>query len=223
MGQNEENARGESATPAPAAVPPEMIAVPRSRVLPPALLMLVFIAVAVLGFLVDPRFRIIWGLGLLFVVVVFALQAFTLLLLPRTMTLTQEGIVPASGGLIRWRDIAEIGTGEFPAKRPVPCIGLKLSDSAPYEQSLATRRTPFLKDWLRTARTAQTHNGPPKPVDGDVVYLLPRRRSVDWPLVPVGRRRPYDLAWAKQSLPGTPEETVTRICEYARRVARAQG
>ena len=44
----------------------------------------------------------------------------------------------------------------------------------------------------------------------------------DRPLIPVTRRRPYDLAWSKQALPDTPDSTVERICEYARRVARAQ-
>ena len=218
MSRNQENA-SEKESPA---VAPEVLAIPRTRVLPPALLLLVFLVVCGVGFLADPALRLVWALVLVFVGFMFAAQAFTLVLLPQTLTLTEEGIVPASGGLVPWADRAEIGTGEFPGTRPIPCIGLRLANAQRYDASLKARRRPFLKDWLRTAPTTNTANGRPAPTDSDTVVLIPRRRSADRPLIPVTRRRPYDLAWSKQALPDTPDSTVERICEYARRVARAQ-
>lgn len=222
MSENESTEQSAGAESGQSPLVPEVIAIPRTRVLPPALLLALFLGLAVLGFVVDPTLRILWLLMGLFIAVMFAAQAFTLVLLPQTMTLTQEGIVPASGGLVRWRDISEIGTGALPGKRPVPCVGVKLGDFEPYRASIAARRRPFLKDWLRTAPVTNTPSGQPAPSDEDMVVLLPRRRTVDRPLVPVSRRRPFDLSWPKQTLPESPEETVERICEYARRVARTQ-
>ena len=124
------------------------------------------------------------------------------------LTLTPKGTGVAHGGLVPWQDIEAVGVGVVPGgPRGVRAVGLRIRDPRRYAASLSPGR-------VRAMRVGNLAGVPfggslpgGTPVDELAKTMEFSRRKCGW-----------NLTVPQSMLPGSAEDVVRRIDDYARRL-----